>query len=296
MVLQMLELLDLAPGHAVFEVGTGSGWNAALLGHLVAPGGQVETVEIIPDLVTRARRAIAAAGVSNVRVVEGDGGGGPTSDRPLDRAVYTAGAYDIPPALHDRVRVGGLLLFVLKIPGGGDVLACLRRATDHFDSVALRPCEFVPLTGATRDRSYDAEPLADFPPWTEVRSRVLRRRPLFALNDRVRGFALRSFLGVVRPTLRWFRDAEGHTTFGVWDEATRSLAIAEGDAIVSYGGPEAGASLERDLERWFALGMPGVTDLHLRAYPRAAAPAPRADCWSVQRKDTVFVWSTPRRT
>src|ERR1044071_3730074 len=50
-VLYMLELLALAPGHRVFEVGASSGWNAALIGRLVAPGGTVETVEIIPELV-----------------------------------------------------------------------------------------------------------------------------------------------------------------------------------------------------------------------------------------------------
>src|SRR5260370_33163780 len=73
MVLSMLELLKLAPGQRVFEVGTGSGWNAALMGYLVAPGGSVETVEIIPELVEGARRGLRRGGLTPVGGCSGEG-------------------------------------------------------------------------------------------------------------------------------------------------------------------------------------------------------------------------------
>lgn len=68
-VLYMLELLQIEPGHRVFEVGAGSGWNAGLMGHLAGPGGHVESVEFIPALTDHAARAITRSGLANVHIV-----------------------------------------------------------------------------------------------------------------------------------------------------------------------------------------------------------------------------------
>src|SRR5260370_33553653 len=98
------------------------------MGWLVAPSGHVETIEIIPELVTGARRAIQRAGVSNVDVLLDDGSLGPRGDERLfDRAVFTAGASGLPKAFLGRVKRGGLLPFVLAIPGGGSVLSLFER-------------------------------------------------------------------------------------------------------------------------------------------------------------------------
>src|SRR5260370_26492459 len=119
------------------------------MGWLVAPSGHVETIEIIPELVTGARRAIQRAGVSNVDVLLDDGSLGPRGDERLfDRAVFTAGASDLPKAFFERVKRGGLLLFVLAIPGGGNVLILFERMEYGFESRVSRRCEFVPVTGA----------------------------------------------------------------------------------------------------------------------------------------------------
>lgn len=70
---RMLRQLDVQPGHQVLEIGTGTGYNAALLAQLVGPEGEVTTVEVTPDIAAAARRHLDRAGVSNTRGVVGDG-------------------------------------------------------------------------------------------------------------------------------------------------------------------------------------------------------------------------------
>ena len=94
-VLRMLDLLQFQPGQAVFELGAGSGWNAALIGQLVGHSGQVYSLEIIPELALSAAETIARIGVRNVHVVASDGGEGYAPGAPYDRATFTAGTYDL---------------------------------------------------------------------------------------------------------------------------------------------------------------------------------------------------------
>lgn len=143
-VLYLLELLQVQPGQRVFEVGAGSGWNAALLGQLAGPTGYVESFEFIPALAAQAERAVASAGLANVRVVAGDAGAGSLD---FDRVIFTAGSYDVPAWLHERVRVGGLLLLSLKLPGGGDFVTLPAR------SALLRGAHRASLRGRVDARS-----------------------------------------------------------------------------------------------------------------------------------------------
>jgi protein-L-isoaspartate(D-aspartate) O-methyltransferase len=94
----MLDQLDVQPGQPVLEIGTGTGYNAALLGHLVSETGAVVSVDIDTDLVTDARARLAACGVSQVTVGCGDGGLGWSEHAPYDRIIATVGVRDIAPA------------------------------------------------------------------------------------------------------------------------------------------------------------------------------------------------------
>ncbi|MGH3564039.1 MAG: protein-L-isoaspartate O-methyltransferase family protein, partial [Mycobacterium sp.] len=101
---RMLDQLDVQPGHRVLEIGTGSGYNAALLGHLVGETGAVVSVDIDADLVANARERLAECGVSKVTVGCGDGGVGWPEQAPYDRIIATVGAWDIPPAWGGAAR------------------------------------------------------------------------------------------------------------------------------------------------------------------------------------------------
>src|SRR5262245_41488648 len=133
-VLRMLDLLQLQPGQTVFELGAGSGWNAALMGHLVGPDGRVVGLEIIPEVAAMAIDPIGSLGIRNVSIVTADGGDGYPTAAPFDRAVFTAGTYDLPRPFYDQLEQGALLLSVIKVEGGGDSLFLLRKIDDHFES------------------------------------------------------------------------------------------------------------------------------------------------------------------
>src|ERR1700728_3862055 len=93
----MLEQLGVAAGPRALAIGTGTGYNAALMSHLVGPWGSVITVDIDPDLSDRARAHLVAAGYPDVVVICGDGGFGAREFAPYDRIIVTAGASDLAP-------------------------------------------------------------------------------------------------------------------------------------------------------------------------------------------------------
>lgn len=152
LVLHMLELLDVQKGMRVFELGTGSGWNAAMLSCLAGPEGEVVSYEIIPELAQRARVLLADIGLSHVRIEEGDASELIKRESPFDRGVFTAGAYDLPLSFFDKVKEGGKLLFVLKT-GSDDLLLTLEKRKDHFEEINRMRCRFVPVMGELAPRT-----------------------------------------------------------------------------------------------------------------------------------------------
>src|SRR6266511_1230344 len=88
-VLRMLDMLQLARGQKVFELGAGSGWNAALMGQLVGPEGCVYSLELIPEMAEAATATMNALEIKNVKVIKGDGGEGYAAGAPYDRAIFT---------------------------------------------------------------------------------------------------------------------------------------------------------------------------------------------------------------
>ena len=103
----MTQALQLQPSHKVLEIGTGSGYQAAVLAELVK---QVYSIEIVPDLAEGARRALAQAGYRNVEVRSGNGYLGWPERAPFDRIIVTAAPPEIPQALVDQLAVGGIMV------------------------------------------------------------------------------------------------------------------------------------------------------------------------------------------
>ncbi len=110
----MLDQLALQPGHRVLEIGAGTGYNAALMAHIVGNTGQVVTVDIDDDIVAAAHAHLAVAGFPAVHVVCGDGALGSADAAPYDRIILTVGARDIAPAWIAQVRPDGRLLVPLR--------------------------------------------------------------------------------------------------------------------------------------------------------------------------------------
>ena len=143
----MLEQLGLEPGHKVLEIGTGPGYNAALMAHIVGETGQVVTVEIEEDLVQSAREHLAEAGFEQVQVLSADGGYGAPDAAPFDRIILTVGAPDITPAWWNQLRPEGRLVLPLMLKGSMKSIA-FERSDDHLRSLSVSDCGFIPLRGA----------------------------------------------------------------------------------------------------------------------------------------------------
>ena len=143
MVARICEALAVRSGHRVLDVGTGSGYQAAVLAEL---GAEVVTIERIPELADQARSNLAAAGYEHVQVVVGDGTLGVPQQAPFDEIAVAAAAPGLPETLYEQLRTGGRLV----VPVGGQRsqrLEVIVRSPEGPAVVHSVPCRFVPLVG-----------------------------------------------------------------------------------------------------------------------------------------------------
>lgn len=143
MVAVMTEMLQVQPTHRVLEIGTGSGYQTAILAKLAA---EVITIERYEQLTKEAAQRLKDLGITNVQVVVGDGTLGFSSRAPYDRILVTAGAPKIPPALADQLAINGRLVAPI---GRADIqfLVAITRRKDYFEWQHGLSCRFVPLLG-----------------------------------------------------------------------------------------------------------------------------------------------------
>ncbi len=143
----MTEAARPGPGDRVLEVGTGSGYQAAVLASIVA---HVYTIEIRPELAQEARARLAALGYRNVTVRVGDGHAGWPEEAPFDAIVVTAAPEVVPPALVGQLASGGRL--VIPIGSEDQQLVRLTRTAEGVERETLLPVRFVPMTGSAATR------------------------------------------------------------------------------------------------------------------------------------------------
>jgi len=142
----MTELLHPESTDRVLEIGTGSGYQAAVVSRLVA---KVYTIEIVPELAERAARTLAELGYANVEVSSGDGYRGIPSEAPFDGILVTAAPDEIPQPLIDQLAVGARM--VIPVGSSYQQLTVVERTDRGIRKHAVFPVRFVPMTGeATR--------------------------------------------------------------------------------------------------------------------------------------------------
>ncbi|MBA2310626.1 MAG: methyltransferase, FxLD system, partial [Pseudonocardiales bacterium] len=156
LVAEMLELLDVHPGHRVLEIGAATGINAALLAELTGPTGRVVTIELDDDLATGARTGLATAGYPHVQVICGDGALGHPARAPYDRITVTAGAWDISAAWWQQLAAGGRLVVPLRLHGSGltRVLPFDLDQLGRMVSTTAYVCGFVPMRGTAEQAEH----------------------------------------------------------------------------------------------------------------------------------------------
>ena len=145
----MLDQLTLAPGQRVLEIGAGTGYNAALMRHIVGPAGTVVSVDIDADLADRAREHLASAGYPDVTVVAADGAEGYPPGAPYDRVIATVGVSDLAPAWLDQAGPGARIVVPLDVRGSQLAVAFGRSGSGgHWVSRSIAPCGFMRMRGS----------------------------------------------------------------------------------------------------------------------------------------------------
>lgn len=305
---RMLDQLDVQPGHRVLEIGTGSGYNAALLGHLVGDTGAVMSVDIDADIAADARERLAACGASAVTVGCGDGALGWPELAPYDRIIATVGVWDVPPAWMAQLAAQGRLVVPLDLRGQQRSIA-FEPVGDHLESVSVVPCGFMRMRGPFAG----PEEMHQLGPERAVVLGLAEQRPidvdaLYAalaqpgvgvpsgvrgtLNDAWRGLAL--WLALREPAiagLSAFGAAASHWPVPALIEypgrGTGTVALVEPDARAALVrlneedqsfelgarpfGPNGDRLAQRivgHIHEWNTHGRPGSAGLQVSVYPR----------------------------
>jgi protein-L-isoaspartate(D-aspartate) O-methyltransferase len=150
-VASICQALDLGGEESILEIGTGSGYSAAVLSLL---GRRVTSIERIPELAVDARSALDELGVENVEVVLGDGSRGHEERAPYDAIAVHAATPEAPHSLLSQLGAGGRLVVPIAT-GSADLLTAFRREGDELRQETIGPCRFVPLIGA---EGFDPDP------------------------------------------------------------------------------------------------------------------------------------------
>jgi len=138
----MTQMLDIKPGCKVLEIGTGSGYQAAVLAEM---GADVYTIEILPALAERARDRLYRLGYAGVHVLVGDGYRGYLAAAPFDAVIVTAAPEEIPQPLVDQLKVGGRL--VVPIGKYTQELKLVHKGENGTTTEDMLPVRFVPMVG-----------------------------------------------------------------------------------------------------------------------------------------------------
>jgi protein-L-isoaspartate(D-aspartate) O-methyltransferase len=324
----MLEQLDVRPGHRVLEIGAGTGYNAALLAHLVGAAGRVTTMDIDGDIVAAARTHLDAAGVAGVQVVCGDGWAGDTEDAPYDRIVLTVGSHDISPVWRAQLAPGGRLLLPLSLPAVQASVAFDNRDA-WLESVSVRGCNFMRIRGAAalpmRRVAIGPEPAPIvWPRGTHtvdgeavhalLHMRGEHRATALVVPEDDLHDGIVAWLGLHEPTSAWlaadgkavarglvpafFRgEDEWVSTFGIFESDGLALFIRDVSisddggvsiGIRTHGNPGVGERLRAATVGWDEAGRPTLADLRIRAYPMEPAYHPRSREIVLTRPHTHF--------
>lgn len=143
-VAYMLEAAHLKPNQKILEIGTGSGYQTALLSQLVA---EVYTIEIIPDLAKAAQKTLSQLGYENIHVKIGDGYRGWPQHSPYDAIIVTAAPAQIPAPLIEQLTTNGRI--IIPIGFGYQELVVLSKTAEGLHQETMLPVQFVPMTGQT---------------------------------------------------------------------------------------------------------------------------------------------------
>lgn len=146
-IMIMTHALELNHGEKVFEVGTGSGFQTAIIANIVGEKGKVISVEVIPELVHFARKNLKKAGISNAAVFEEDGSAGFAKEAPFDKIIITAACREFPKSLLDQLKPGGIIVGPVGNQYEQEMVKGVKRKDGKLDLEFLGQFLFTPMYG-----------------------------------------------------------------------------------------------------------------------------------------------------
>ena len=313
----MAEQLRPQPGHRVLEIGAGTGYNAAILAHIVGPSGSVVTVDIDQEIVDEAAGNLARAGYHDVHVVCGDGFEGHIPRQPYDRIMVTVGAQDVSPHWVEQLKDGGIMVVPLWFRGYR-LSVTLQKRDGVLESLSASPCMFIPIRGiAGRTEGYFpiGDALQDSPQMfigmerddldhrrgiahifaQDVQHREIGRSLEGQFHTHDLSSGLYMFLTVdPRINIVHWENRDGHfhgVGYVLVDLETMSAAVLSDrhpDRAMVHGDDTAFVELIRLLDRWDEQGHPSIHALHIRTFSVPPQSIREAN-WIVAKR-SAYTW------
>lgn len=146
-VMMMTHLLELQPGEKVFEIGTGSGYQAAIIAKIVGEKGRVVTTDVVPELISFAKQNLAKANIKNIEVYEDDGSKGMQKEAPFDKIIITAASKKFPKPLLEQLKPEGIIVGPVGDRNEQEMVRGTKDKNGKLELEFLGPFLFSPLYG-----------------------------------------------------------------------------------------------------------------------------------------------------
>lgn len=282
LMVSMLQILDLKPGMRVLEIGTGTGYNAALMAEIVGKQELVTTLDIQPDIVERAERCLRRAGYGDIQVYCTDGHYGLPENGPYDRIVATTCCTDISPHWLNQLTRKGWILTPLR--HGGETVAPVTQVYPDRRGRVLEPAGF----GLAHGMLTDSDPWAQIPkPDPQMLEHGLSGRRLFRLPSprefTAFTFHFHYFVALNEPNALFFM-RPGQVML-LWDDQTREGAglIQEDEWVRVSGSERLCKRLEEIYKEFKEFGQPRLHDYRIEFLLRSAPLEANGNALGVRR-------------
>lgn len=323
MMLLMLEQMGLAEGMNVLEIGTGTGYNAAIMSMIVGERGRVTSLEIDADITRQAQQNLHSAGFGQIVVVQTDGAQGYAPRAAYDRILCTASLWDIPEAWVRQLKPNGRIVAPIQIDGI-QLSASFKFDTDgYLVTESLLPTRFVYMRGAAavpdmtrrvgstdlrligehvkeidtvklhmilsddQERCQLSRPISDDDFWSHFMPFALLKHP----DD---------------ASVCIFHIDDKHTAYGMAGGYGLAAVVPGGAAFVPYGGKglaycfagsDAFLIMEGIMDDWYACGQPGLRQLHIKLMPKNAPTdsLPEGGMLLPRLDHNLYAWISPKK-
>lgn len=319
MIAIMLRQLGLQPGDNVLEIGTATGYNAALMSRLVGPTGRVTSIELDIDLARQAESNLQRAGYGPVTVVQQDGALGYAPRASYDHIISTVGVWDIPHNWRRQLRPTGSLVAPIWLDGVQVSARFVPQADGTLLSADNRPCAFVYIRGGAAGPNFRkqigstslyliTEDVDDIDP-IRLHTLLSDDHTLQALETRLSvqdywyGFQLYAMLNHPHNVVfAMFAVIEGQKAYGLEGNGLALLSPASAafapyqdrGNVHAFAGADAFLILQDLLDGWVKIGHPHVNELRLRLIPRDRGRPEMSSGRVFERQDHfLHVWMDP---